>query len=76
MCVHACICRGQRETLGVLFYHLHHILLRQVLSLNLEAGLMAIPSDPPTLALDSVGVTGRHGHAQCFMWVLGPEFVL
>lgn len=62
LCLYVCahMCRGQKKILGVLFIALHCTLLRQGLPLNLDAGLMDIPSDPPTFTLDSVGVTGRH----------------
>lgn len=73
ICVRAHICRGQKTRLGVLFIALHRTLLRQGLPLNLDAGLMDIPSEPPTFTLDSVGVTGRHSampSVLCGFWDL------
>lgn len=68
ICVRAHICRGQRKTLGVSFY-----CPSQGHPLTLDAGLMDIPSDPPTFTLDSVGVTGRHSampSVLCGFWDL------
>lgn len=42
--------------------------------LNLDADLRDIPSDPPYLHHRQCwGYRQALSHAQCFMWVLGPE---
>ena len=48
-------------------------LLTQSLSLNLEVGRPAAPSDPSVSALHSTRATGMYvqGHALLFIWVLG-----